>query len=259
VLAVLAGLVQAALISVWPPRRWRLEREALTKVYRSLSADARLLAADPAAQVDPAQLLELREAFSKKDTPAGRRTPAYRDWHALPEQIAKTLMAFRGKAGEQLAVRDLLTAAADNPRGDRNAEPYGTTGRGIRTEGRRFRRRRGDCLGNIGGAARFTPVAPGDTLRFGRRHLSDWIAALKGGFDVARGHLYLSSPILRHAVRLAGAASAGAAIARIAEVPQGHWIPLTVLLAMRPETAHTYTGAWAGSRESVSASWSRAR
>ena len=40
-LAVVAGLTQAALIAVWPPRRWRLEREALTKVYRSLSADAR--------------------------------------------------------------------------------------------------------------------------------------------------------------------------------------------------------------------------
>ena len=32
-LAVVAGLTQAALIAVWPPRRWRLERDALTKVY----------------------------------------------------------------------------------------------------------------------------------------------------------------------------------------------------------------------------------
>jgi uncharacterized membrane protein YccC len=80
-----------------------------------------------------------------------------------------------------------------------------------------------------------------DALRFGRRHISDWMAALKTGCNVAYGHLKPTSPILRHAVRLAGAAAAGAAIARIAEVPQGHWIPLTVLLVTRPETAHTYT------------------
>jgi uncharacterized membrane protein YccC len=58
---------------------------------------------------------------------------------------------------------------------------------------------------------------------------------------VARGHLKPTSPIARHAVRLAGAAASGTAIARFADVPAGYWIPLTVLLVMRPETAHTYT------------------
>jgi uncharacterized membrane protein YccC len=240
-LAVVAGLTQAALISIWPPRRWRLEREALTKVYRSLSADARLLASDPAAQVDPAQLLELKEAFSKKDTAAGRRTPAYRDWHALPEQIAKTLMAFRGKAVDQVAVHDVLMAAADMLAA-------------IAEQSRTARRDAEYAVKGVDAAVAATAVSEAsvaqrlsrqlhraDTLRFGRRHLSDWIGALRTGFDVARGHLNLTSPILRHAVRLAGATAAGAAIARIAEVPQGQWIPLTVLLVMRPETAHTYT------------------
>ncbi len=240
-LALVAGLTQAALISVWPPRRWRLEREALTKVYRSLSADARLLAADPAAQVDPAQLLDLKEAFSKNDTAAGRRTPAYRDWHALPEQIAKTLMAFRGKAVDQVAVRDVLIAAADSLAA-------------IAAQSRTARRDAEYALKGVDAAVAAVTVSEtsvvqrlsrqlhrADTLRFGRRHLSDWAAALKTGFDVARGHLNLTSPILRHAVRLAGATAVGAAIARIAEVPQGQWIPLTVLLVMRPETAHTYT------------------
>jgi uncharacterized membrane protein YccC len=240
-LAVVAGLTQAALIAIWPPRRWRLEREALTKVYRSLSADARLLASDPAAQVDPAQLLELKEAFSKKDSAAGRRAPAYRDWHALPEQIAKTLMAFRGKAVDQVAVRDVLMTAADMLAA-------------IAEQSRTARRDAEYALKGFDAAVAGVTVSEAsvgqrlsrqlhraEMLRFGRRHLSDWIGALKTGFDVARGHLNLTSPILRHAVRLAGATAAGAAIARIAEVPQGQWIPLTVLLVMRPETAHTYT------------------
>ena len=42
-------------------------------------------------------------------------------------------------------------------------------------------------------------------------------------------------------MRLAGAAACGTAIAHFADVPAGYWIPLTVLLVMRPETAHTYT------------------
>src|SRR6185312_17262534 len=50
--AVVAGLTQAALIAVWPPRRWQLERDALSKVYRSLSTDARQLATEEAAEVD---------------------------------------------------------------------------------------------------------------------------------------------------------------------------------------------------------------
>lgn len=54
-------------------------------------------------------------------------------------------------------------------------------------------------------------------------------------------HLRWGSPILRHAVRLAAAAGLGVAVERFADVPHGYWIPLTVLMVLRPETAHTYT------------------
>ena len=64
--AVVAGLTQAALIAVWPPRRWRLERDALTKVYRSLSADARQLATEPAAQIDSSQLLGVQGGVQRQ-------------------------------------------------------------------------------------------------------------------------------------------------------------------------------------------------
>ncbi|MFY9917028.1 MAG: FUSC family protein [Mycobacterium sp.] len=239
--AVVAGLTQAALIAVWPPRRWRLEREALTKVYRSLSADARQLAAEPAAEVDSSQLLECKEAFSTNDTQVGRRTSAYRDWHALPDQIAKTLTALRGKAAGQDSIGNLLTAAADMLAA-------------IAAQSRTARRDAEYALKGVDAAVAAValsdaPVAQrlsrqlhrADALRFGRRHLADWTGAMRSAFDVALGHLNLTSPIARHAVRLAGAAASGTAIARFADVPAGYWIPLTVLLVMRPETAHTYT------------------
>jgi uncharacterized membrane protein YccC len=56
-----------------------------------------------------------------------------------------------------------------------------------------------------------------------------------------RGHLTWSSPVLRHAVRLASATALGIAVERFADVPHGYWIPLTVVMVLRPETAHTYT------------------
>lgn len=239
--AAFAGLTQAALIAVFPPRRWRLEREALTKVYRSLSADARKLGLEPAAEVDTSQLLDCKEAFSSSDTQSGRRTPAYRDWHALPEQIANTLTALRSKAAGQDAIRDVLTAAADMLAA-------------IAAQTRTARRDAEYALEGVDAAVAAVAISDAqvaqrlsrqlhraDALRFGRRHLLEWTVALNGAFKVAYSHLNLTSPISRHAVRLAGAAASGAAIARFADVAAGYWIPLTVLLVMRPETAHTYT------------------
>ncbi len=241
VFAVAAGLTQGALIAVWPPRRWRLEREALTKVYHSLSADARQLATDPAAEVDTSQLLLCREAFSSNDAQSGRRTTSYRDWHALPEQIAKTMMVFRGRSDGHDKIRDLLTASAD---------VLAAIASGSRTA----RRDAEYALKGIDAAAAAVAISDNtvaqrlsrqlhraDALRFGRRRLSDWTGTLKAGLTAAGGHLNPTSPIARHAVRLAGAAACGTAIARFADVPAGYWIPLTVLLVMRPETAHTYT------------------
>ncbi|MGZ6778969.1 MAG: FUSC family protein, partial [Mycobacterium sp.] len=239
--AVMAGLTQAALIAVRPPRRWRLERDALTNVYQSLSADARRLATEPTAEVDSSQLMLCREAFSSNDAQSDRRTTAYRDWHALPEQIAKTLMALRGKSDGHDAIRDLLMASAD-------------VLAAIASQSRTARRDAEYALKSVDAAVAAVAVSDSavaqrlsrqlqraDTLRFGRRRLSDWTGTLKAAVGTVRGHVNPTSPISRHAVRLAGAAASGTAIARFADVPAGHWITLTVLLVMRPETAHTYT------------------
>ena len=50
-----------------------------------------------------------------------------------------------------------------------------------------------------------------------------------------------TSPILRHALRLAAATAVGTAVARFGGVGYGYWIALTALMVLRPETAHTYT------------------
>jgi hypothetical protein len=94
-LAVAGGLAQAALVAVWPRRRWRVQRDGLARAYRSLAADARSLADDPSGHVDQEPLLWLREAFTLTDAQARRRPLAYRAWYGLPERISVTVTRSR--------------------------------------------------------------------------------------------------------------------------------------------------------------------
>jgi uncharacterized membrane protein YccC len=241
VFAVAAGLTQAALIAVYPPRRWRVQRAALARAYRSLSADARILATNADAHVDTVPLMELREAFTSTDTAASRHPHSYRDFYAVPEQIAATVTALRSgpKGGD--AVQNALVGAAD---------VLGTIAgrsRTVRRDTEQARQRVDAAAAAVVGPE--TPalqrlseqLRQAEVLRFGQLRGADIGDMLGSAGAHIRSHLTIDSPILRHAVRLSGAAAIGAAAARFAAVEHGYWIPLTVLLVLRPETAHTYT------------------
>ena len=126
-LTVAAGCVQAALIAVWPPQRWRVQRDALTRAYRELAADARRVAADREAPVDAAPLTWLREAFV--DSEATRRPQAYHGGYRLPERITATLECparwRRGGFADAVPRRGF-------PRCDREPQPHRAAGRRIR-------------------------------------------------------------------------------------------------------------------------------
>jgi len=241
IFAVAAGLTQAALVAVWPPRRWRVRRDALSRAYRSLSADARNLASNADARVDTDQLLAVREAFTSNDVQSSRELPAYRDWHNLPEQIAESLTALSAKAKGRDASSGVLLSAAEV------LAAIAASSRSTRRDSDSALRRVDAAVAAVSGpdataAQRLSrQLHQVDEFRFGQRRVTGWSGALRAAAQVVYAHLNWTSPILRHAVRLAGAAAAGIAIARFAEVAQGYWIPLTVLLVMRPETAHTYT------------------
>ena len=106
-----SGCVQAALIAAWPPHRWRVQRDALSRAYRSLAADVRRVAADREASVDVAPMTWLRDAFT--DSQASRRPKAYHGGYRLPERITATLYALRdAEDAERADVSRMLTAAA---------------------------------------------------------------------------------------------------------------------------------------------------
>lgn len=246
-LALLGGLAQAVMIAVWPQRRWRDQRAALTEAYLALGADARRLATDPDAQIDRQPLIRLREAFTVSESQARRRPPAYRGWYGLPERIAVTLTAL-GREG---------------PRDETAADALGVAAELLELIARRAPRRAiGPALARMDTAAE---ALDGSTRTVAQRlslQLAEAVELRLGQFEpeqvaqlrrpglphswsatagLIRAQLNWRSPILRHAVRLAVAASAGVALGRAAGAEHGYWIAVTVLMVLRPETAHTYT------------------
>jgi uncharacterized membrane protein YccC len=250
-LAVAGGLIQAALVAIWPRRRWRVQRDGLARAYRALAVDARSLADDPTGHVDPEPLLWLREAFTLTDAQARRRPLAYRAWYGLPERISVTVTAIAGKSkGDDVGSRvlaaaaDVLAAVAEPDRSQRQTAGYAMgrfdavacTAQGPETTlVQRLSEQLRDAV-----QLRFGDASPeaADLAQLRRPRLPGRVRSI---IAVVRGQLVWSSPVLRHAVRLASATAIAVAVARFADVPHGYWIPLTVVMVLRPETAHTYT------------------
>jgi uncharacterized membrane protein YccC len=235
-LTVAAGCVQAALIAVWPPQRWRVQRDALTRAYRALAADARGVAADREAPVRAAPLTSLREAFA--DSEATRRPLAYHGGYRLPERITATLDTMRG--GDD-GVSQLLSPAADLL--DAIAKHNHTARRDAEYALARVDAAAATVNGpQAAGARRFSQqLHEAAASRFGEFRRPDLTGSLIAATAMVRGHLTWTSAVLRHAVRLSSATALGVAADRFGALSHGEWIALTVLMVLRPETAHTYT------------------
>ena len=235
-LTVAAGCVQAALIAVWPPQRWRVQRNGLTRAYRELAADARRVASDRDASVEVAPLTWLREAFV--DSEAIQRPLAYHGGYRLPERITATLGALRG--GDN-AVSLTLSPAAEFL--DAIAGHGYTARRDAEYALARVDAAAAAVIGPQAAAAQrlSQQLHEASASRFGEFRRPDLIGSLLATVGVMRAHLTWTSPVLRHAVRLSAATALGVAADRFGGVAHGHWIALTVLIVLRPETAHTYT------------------
>ena len=240
ILTIAAGCLQAALIAVWPPQRWRTQSDALAWAYRSLAADARRIATDRDSPLEAAQLTWLRDAFA--DTQASRRPKAYHGGHRLPERLMTALLALHGTQDDQRdRVSQMLNDAAVAL--DAIAENKHTARREAEHALVRVDTAAAAMTGPEAAAAqRFSKqLQQAAEFRFPDLLAPDVINPLRAAASEVREHLTWTSPILRHAVRLSAAVALAVAADRFAPIAQGQWIALTVLYVLRPETAHTYT------------------
>jgi uncharacterized membrane protein YccC len=240
ILTIAAGCVQAALIAVWPPQRWRTQSDALGAAYRSLAADARRIAADSDCNMEAAQLTGLRDAFA--DTQATRRPEAYQGGHRLPERLKATLLALHGsREDERERVSHMLNDAAVA------LDAIAQNKHNARREAEHALVRVDTVVSAIKGqeaaaAQRFSKqLQQAAEFRFPDLLQPDVLSPLRTAAAEVRKHLTWTSPIMRHAVRLSVAIALATAADRFAPIEHGHWIALTVLFVLRPETAHTYT------------------
>ncbi|MCV7279049.1 FUSC family protein [Mycolicibacterium flavescens] len=239
-LTIAAGGVQAALIAIWPPQRWRTQREALSDAYRALADEARQIGADAGSAA--AHILDpsLRDAFI--DTQASRRPEAYHGGHRPPERILATLRALRESPGVKdddvtrmsEAAAEVLDAIAGQDHTARRDTEHGL----VRLDATVTRLSGPEEALAQRLSRQLREVAK---LRFPDLNRADLISPVRNAAQVVRSHMTLTSPVLRHAIRLSGAVALGVAADRFAPVAHGHWIALTVLMVLRPETAHTYT------------------
>jgi uncharacterized membrane protein YccC len=79
-----------------------------------------------------------------------------------------------------------------------------------------------------GGHHRHLAPQPRSTLERVRDTLSQWGA-------VVRANLTFASPACRHALRLAVAVPLASAVATLAGLPRSYWVPLTVVVVLRPD------------------------
>ena len=65
--------------------------------------------------------------------------------------------------------------------------------------------------------------------------------ALRDALPTLRAHLTLRSPVLRHALRLAGTLGVGTALAGLLPFEHRYWLPLTALVVLKPDFRSTFT------------------
>ncbi len=236
--ATAGGLLQVVLVAAWPRQRWKGQWRALQDAYGWLATEALRVADEPDAELDPTPLLELRAAYVLTESQARRRPPAHRGLHALPERIAMTLNVLRAEI-PSAPLREALLAGADA------LGAIEQPGRAGRADADAALRRLDESVAAVQGPAaavahRFAgQVGEACALHFASA--PGVLGAQRAAWAAITTQLSGNSPVLRHALRLAVATGVGAALARAIGLGHGEWIALTVLLALRPETAHTYT------------------
>ena len=275
-LVLLGGLLQTALaLLAWPLGRHGPERRALAGLYRGLAGVARTPPSTRDAPPLSDQLTAVRAVFDGVGHDHGPSVEAYRVLLDQAERIRRQVIALGGYSHrlERLelddqaeALREVLVAVAPvldeiadaleharpidrasfapvRERVTRTSSALLSAADGADTAPMTLRAA-ASAVSTLGGQLRAAveSTEPGGSEgraepgRFrvpGQERLRDPLASI-------RANLTLSSPVLRHAIRLAVVVGGSDLVTRMADVNRGYWVALTALVVLRPDFAATF-------------------
>ncbi|MFD0021855.1 FUSC family protein [Streptomyces sp. NPDC058382] len=272
------GVVQAALIVLFPVRRWGAQRDALADALAAEADYARRLRHDPVAHFDPVPLMEARRAAAITPRQARRRPAELHGSRGVAERIRPVLasladpaMGVPAQGPERDRVRELLAAAGSlldaAARAIRQGHPVRLpapavatlktpdTGALLTGPPLRAADRLAALLSDV------IEAAEGEGTREERAEAEETADALKAGrggpptdhhrrptllrlvpvvLKSMRRELHRGSPILRHAIRVSVVAAVGYLLGTVLPFGHGYWAPMTAVMVMRPEFSKTY-------------------
>lgn len=266
-LIVYGGLVQAALIVVFPIRPWGRQRDALADALAAEADYARRLRHDPEARFDPQPLMDARSAAALTPRQARRRPSQLGGPRGLAERLRPVLASLADpvlgpppEGPERDRARELLAAAAVVLDAVAHAVRWGKpvrlppevmatldvpdeSGLVLTGAARRSALRLMVLLADVVESAdeRVESTRPAGAAA--RRHLlrPSVPRLVPVGLRALRREARWSSAIGRHAVRVTAVVSAGYALGSALPLGHGYWAPMTSVMVMRPDFAQTYS------------------
>ncbi|MEU2515010.1 FUSC family protein, partial [Streptomyces syringium] len=276
---VCAGVVQAALIILFPIRPWGLQRDALADALAAEADYARRLRHDPVARFDAQPLMDARSAAELTPRQARNRPRQLGGPRGVAERLRPVLASLAdpvvgapAEGPQRDHVRDLLAAAATVldavARSIRWGKPVrlppevmavlegAESGSMLTGPARRSALRLiallADAVEATDETVKEAPPANGDQPAKKPRNsgekepyrhlLRPTVPRLVPvGLRALRREARWSSAIGRHAVRVAAVSLAGYALGSALPLGHGYWAPMTSVMVMRPDFGQTYS------------------
>ncbi|MFH8794296.1 FUSC family protein [Streptomyces sp. NPDC017941] len=270
---VVGGALQAALVIVFPVRRWGAHRDALADALAAEADYARRLRHDPVAPFDPVPLMTARAAAHITPRQARTRPAELHGARGVAERIRPVLASLADPAlgvpadgPERDRVRELLAATGTildaAARAIRHGDPvdlppsalatFRTPDPGTVLTGppQRAARRLATLLRDVVEVAGGTsadetpaPAEPGQPANANlvRPGLTALVPAALGAMrqELKRRH----TAVTRHALRVTTVAVAGYVLGTYLPLGHPYWAPMASVMVMRPDFSQTYTRA----------------